>query len=173
MLSCRELDRDDCGQIAQIAALKAHIFNGDITTMKVILDAERASEPGHPEWFTGTVWLDEIAVGTPPAPLRVHAVTFEPGARTAWHAHPLGQVLHVLSGIGRVQQAGEPVRELRSGDTVLIASGERHWHGAAPDRIFVHLAVQEATASGDEATWYEHVREEGYRTAPRPAGDGT
>jgi quercetin dioxygenase-like cupin family protein len=139
--------------------------------MNIIRDAKRASEPGRSDWFTGIVWLDEIAVGTPPSHLRVHAVTFEPGARTAWHTHPLGQILRVLSGIGRVQLANEPVRELHAGDTVFIAPGERHWHGAAPDRVFTHIAVQEATASGDEATWFEHVSEQDYRTAPRPTED--
>jgi len=139
-------------------------------SLKIIRSIERASEPGRPDWFTGTVWLDEVAVATPPSSLRVHAVTFKPGARTAWHTHPLGQILYGLSGIGRVQLANEPVRELRSGDTVFIAPGERHWHGASPERVFIHLAVQEATASGDEATWFEHVSEEDYGLSPRAAG---
>jgi quercetin dioxygenase-like cupin family protein len=139
--------------------------------MKIIRDADRASTPGRSDWFTGTVWLDEIAVGTPPSQLRAHAVTFEPGARTAWHTHPLGQILRVMSGVGRVQLANEPVRELSAGDTVFISPGELHWHGASPDRVFVHLAVQEATASGHEATWFEHVSEQDYRCSPRATGE--
>jgi quercetin dioxygenase-like cupin family protein len=136
-------------------------------TMKITRSPERTSETGKASWFTGQVWLDEIGIGERPSNLRVHAVTFSPGARTAWHRHPLGQVLHVLSGVGRVQRAGEPVREIRPGDHVWIAPGERHWHGAAPDRIFVHLAVQEATADGQEADWFEPVSEEDYRAAPQ------
>jgi quercetin dioxygenase-like cupin family protein len=134
--------------------------------MKLTRSTERKSEAGKESWFTGQVWLDEIAVGERPSNLRVHAVTFSPGARTAWHAHPLGQVLHVLSGVGRVQRAGERVQEICPGDHVWIAPGERHWHGAAPDRIFVHLAVQEATPDGQEADWFEHVAELEYRAEP-------
>jgi quercetin dioxygenase-like cupin family protein len=140
--------------------------------MEVLQSAARCSEHGPPDWFTGTVWLDEIAVSKPPSNLRVHSVSFEPGARTAWHSHPLGQVLHAVSGIGRVQTEGGPVRELRPGDSVRIEPGERHWHGSAPDRVFVHLAVQEATSTGEEASWFEHVAEDQYRQAPEspPAG---
>jgi quercetin dioxygenase-like cupin family protein len=130
--------------------------------MKVSRSTERKSEAGNKDWFTGEVWLDEIAIGAPPSNLRIHAVTFAPGARTAWHTHPLGQALHVLSGVGRVQVAGESAREIVPGDHVWIAPGERHWHGATPDRIFVHLAVQEATPEGDEASWFEHVADEHY-----------
>jgi quercetin dioxygenase-like cupin family protein len=130
--------------------------------MKVFRSAERKTELGKKDWFTGEVWLDEIVIGEPPSNLRVHAVTFAPGARTSWHTHPLGQALHVLSGVGLVQVAGETAREIRPGDHVWIAPGEHHWHGAAPDRIFVHLAVQEATPDGDEAAWFKHVTDEEY-----------
>jgi quercetin dioxygenase-like cupin family protein len=131
--------------------------------VKVRRSGELATERGSKEWFTGTVWLDEIAIGVAPSVLRVHAVTFEPGARTAWHTHPVGQVLHVLSGIGRVQRGSGPVREIRPGDSVWIEPGEWHWHGAAPDRIFVHLAIQEARTDGNEAQWFRHVTEEEYQ----------
>lgn len=134
--------------------------------MKITRSSERASEVGNATWFKGQVWLDEIAVGAKPSNLRVHAVTFSPGARTAWHSHPLGQVLHVLSGVGRVQRAGEQVREIRPGDHVWVSPGERHWHGSAPDRIFVHLAVQEAASDGQEADWFEHVSEDDYVAPP-------
>jgi quercetin dioxygenase-like cupin family protein len=130
--------------------------------VKLTQAAERVSELGQTGWFTGAVWLDEIAVGEPPSTLRVHSVTFSPGARTAWHMHPLGQILHVMSGMGRVQVDGEPVREIGPGDHVSIAAGERHWHGAAPNRVFVHLAIQETARDGKEADWFEHVSDENY-----------
>jgi quercetin dioxygenase-like cupin family protein len=134
--------------------------------MKITQAAERTSEVGKVEYFTGNVWLDEIAVGEPPSTLRVHSVTFSPGARTAWHTHPVGQVLHVLSGVGRVQVHGDPLREIGPGDEVWIAAGECHWHGAAPDRVLVHIAVQEATPDGKEAEWFEHVSDRDYNGDP-------
>ena len=137
--------------------------------MRVIASNARGSAKGPAEWFTGTVWLDEIAVGVPPSNLRVHSVTFSPGARTAWHTHPLGQALHVLSGVGRVQKRGGAVREIRSGDSVWIEPEEQHWHGASPDHVFVHLAVQEATPGGDEAAWDEYVTDEEFRAPPQPS----
>ena len=94
--------------------------------------------------FTGTVWHDPIIDAPAPARVRAARVSFEPGARTAWHTHPLGQTLHVLSGVGRIQTWGGPVREIRPGDTVWIPPGEKHWHGASPDTGMVHLAMQEA-----------------------------
>ena len=130
--------------------------------MDVIPAAARPSRPGPAEWFTGTVWLDEIAVGAPPSRLTFNRVTFAPGAQTHWHTHPVGQVIHVLSGVGRAQTAGGPVRELRPGDTVVFAPGERHWHGAAPDRLFVHLAAQEKEG-GSSVTWLEPVSDADYR----------
>jgi quercetin dioxygenase-like cupin family protein len=134
--------------------------------MQIKRSAAHTTQAGSADWFTGIVWLDEIAIGMPPSVLRVHSVTFEPGARTAWHTHPVGQVLHVLSGVGRVQQRPGPVREIRPGDTVWIDPGEWHWHGAAPDRLFVHLAIQEARADGNEAQWFEQVTEEEYQLPP-------
>jgi quercetin dioxygenase-like cupin family protein len=130
--------------------------------VKIIRAGERPSVPGAAEQFTGTVWIDEIAVGTAPSNLRVHAVHFEPGARTAWHTHPIGQVLHVLDGVGRVQRDGGVVETIQAGDTVVVAPGERHWHGAAPERFFTHVVVQEASDSGEEATWGAHVEPEEY-----------
>ena len=138
--------------------------------MRVISSNARRSENGRPDWFTGPVWLDEIAVGVAPSNLRVHSITFSPGARTAWHTHPLGQALHVLSGVGRVQRQGEPVREIRPGYSVWIEPGERYWHGASPAHVFVHLAVQEATPDGEEASWFEHVTEEEYNAPPKAIG---
>ncbi len=130
--------------------------------MNIVRSNERPSRKGPAEWFTGDVWLDEIVVGA--APLRIGAfrVSFSPGARTAWHTHPVGQTLHVLSGVGRVQLAGGAVEEIHPGDTVMIAPGERHWHGAAPNNTMVHLAMQEADAQGVNVQWMEHVTDQEY-----------
>jgi quercetin dioxygenase-like cupin family protein len=124
--------------------------------------------PGQPtkrgpaEYFTGVVWLDDLGAATGAGGVRIVRVTFEPGARTAWHTHPHGQTLHILSGLGRIQRAGgEPV-EVRPGDTVWFEPGEKHWHGAAPGHGMVHLAVQQADASGSAATWMEHVTDVDY-----------
>ena len=122
----------------------------------------RQSKRGPAEWFTGTVWVDEIAPADEPARVHVLRVSFEPGARTAWHSHPLGQLLHILSGIGRVQKAGEPFTDVHTGDTIWIPPGERHWHGAAPGHTMVHLAVQRATPEGNEVTWFEQVSQADY-----------
>jgi quercetin dioxygenase-like cupin family protein len=111
--------------------------------------------------FTGTVWQDPIIEAPAPARVRSARVSFEPGARTAWHTHPLGQTLHVVSGIGRVQLWGGPVREIRAGDTVWIAPGEKHWHGASPGAAMVHIAMQEAL-DGKHVAWLEHVTDEQY-----------
>jgi quercetin dioxygenase-like cupin family protein len=113
------------------------------------------------ENFTGTVWQDPIIEAPAPARIRGAWVRFEPKARTAWHTHPLGQTLHVVSGVGRVQLWGEAIREVRPGDTVWIAPGEKHWHGAAPDIAMMHIALQEAL-DGKHVTWMEHVTDEQY-----------
>ena len=111
--------------------------------------------------FTGTVWHDPIIDAPAPARVRAARVSFEPGARTAWHTHPLGQTLHVLSGVGRIQVWGGPMREIRAGDSVWIPPGEKHWHGAAPTTGMVHLAMQEAL-DGVHVDWMEHVTDEQY-----------
>ena len=111
--------------------------------------------------FTGTVWQDPIIETPAPANLRAVRVTFEPGARTAWHTHPLGQTLYVVSGIGRVQSWGGPISEIRPGDTVWIPPGEKHWHGASAANGMVHIAMQEAI-EGNHVTWMEHVTDEQY-----------
>jgi quercetin dioxygenase-like cupin family protein len=118
-----------------------------------------------PDYFIGTVWQDAIIEAPEPARVRALRVSFEPGARTNWHTHPLGQTLHVITGLGRVQSWGGPVREIRPGDTVWIAPGEKHWHGAAPDAGMVHLAIQEAL-DGNHADWLEPVTDEAYSAAP-------
>lgn len=116
-------------------------------------------------YFTGTVWQDPVVETPAPARLRATRVSFEPGARTAWHTHPLGQTLYVLTGVGRVQALGGPVREIRAGDTVFFAPGEKHWHGAAPNHGMSHLAMQEAL-DGTAVTWLEHVTDEQYAVNP-------
>ena len=130
--------------------------------MKIIKADAHPTEPGKAEWFNGTVWNEVLAVGETPSTVRVARVTFDPRARTAWHTHPRGQILLAVSGVGRVQKAGGPATLLLPGDSVAIAPGERHWHGAAPDQVFVHLAIQEANQEGQQATWLEHVTDDEY-----------
>lgn len=117
---------------------------------------------GPAEYFTGTVWIDEINAAPNNSTARIARVTFEPGARTAWHTHPHGQMLHILAGVGRVQKAGGGVVEVFPGDTVWFEPGERHWHGAAPNSLMTHLAVQQADATGSAAGWLEHVTDADY-----------
>lgn len=136
--------------------------------MQILSIQDRAPVRAPSDYFTGTVWLDQISVATPPSRLRAFRVSFEPGARTAWHSHPYGQVLHILAGIGRVQQAGAPIQTVKPGDTVLIKPGERHWHGAAPDQPMVHLAMQDSSDDGHDAVWFEHVTDKEY-SAVAPA----
>src|SRR5947209_8246752 len=114
--------------------------------------------------FTGVAWQDPIIEAPAPARIRANRVSFEPGARTAWHTHPLGQTLHVVSGVGRMQAWDGPVVEIRPGDTIWIAPGEKHWHGAAPSTGMVHIALQEHL-DGVHVTWLEPVSDEQY-TAP-------
>ncbi|HTZ09301.1 MAG TPA: cupin domain-containing protein [Acidimicrobiales bacterium] len=116
------------------------------------------SVKGPAEWFTGEVWIDAIASGEAPPGLTVSAVHFPPGARTAWHAHTLGQTLLVTEGRGRVQARGSGVVELHPGDVVVTPGGEEHWHGAAPDHGMTHLSM-----TSGPATWGEHVNEAEYR----------
>jgi len=112
-------------------------------------------------WFSGTVWQDPIIEAPAPARVRSAWVRFEPGARTAWHTHPLGQTIHITAGVGRVQAWGGPIREVRAGDTVWFAPGEKHWHGAAPNMAMTHIAMQEAL-DGKHVDWLEHVTDAQY-----------
>lgn len=130
--------------------------------MKILTNQMRSCRKGPEDWFTGNVWIDEVATGAAPSRLRANLVSFEPAARTAWHKHPVGQALHVVSGVGRVQLQGAPAQEIRPGDSVWIEPGEVHWHGAAPGRTMVHLAMQEADANGESVVWLEHVTDEEY-----------
>ncbi len=121
---------------------------------------ETAKAPA--EWFTGDVYLDVVAVPAPPSRAAAANVHFTPGARTAWHTHPLGQTIFVTEGVGLCQRRGGPVEEIRPGDRVRFEPGEDHWHGAAPDRFMVHVAIQEVDESGNPADWGEHVTDEEY-----------
>ncbi len=120
------------------------------------------------DYFTGTVWQDPIIVAPAPTRVQVFRVSFEPGARTYWHTHPLGQTLHVLSGAGRVQTSEGPLREIRPGDTIWIPPGEKHWHGAAPETGMVHLAIQEEL-DGAAVKWLEAVTDKYYLAEPASA----
>ena len=132
--------------------------------MNITASGSVPTRRGAADSFTGTVWQDPIIDAPAPARIRATRVSFEPRARTAWHTHPLGQTLHVLSGVGRVQAWGGPVREIRPGDTVWIPPGEKHWHGAAPSTGMVHIAFQEAL-DGVHVTWLEPVSDEQYSAA--------
>jgi quercetin dioxygenase-like cupin family protein len=130
--------------------------------MKIFSSKDRPSRKGPADWFTGTVWIDPIVLGEEPSHMRANRVSFEPGARTAWHTHPVGQTLHVLTGSGLVQLAGQPIQQIHPGDTVVIAPNERHWHGAAPNNSMVHLALQEVDAQGVDVVWFEKVTDQEY-----------
>ena len=121
-----------------------------------------ASTKGPAEYFTGVVRIDPLFPVTAPARAAGNAVTFEPGARTAWHTHPLGQVLIVSAGCGRAQREGGPIEEIRPGDVVVFAPGEKHWHGAAPTTAMTHIAIQEAL-DGKAVEWMEKVSDEQYQ----------
>jgi quercetin dioxygenase-like cupin family protein len=148
--------------VRAVPTFKAIPKNSKIGGMKILPPEARFCRRGSPAWFTGTVWLDEIVTTLRPARLRAVLVSFEPAARTAWHTHPLGQTLHVLSGIGRIQLYGQPVQDLRPGDTVWIEPNELHWHGAGPGYTFVHLAMQEADDQNIDVAWHKHVTDEEY-----------
>jgi quercetin dioxygenase-like cupin family protein len=117
--------------------------------------------PGPAEYFTGAVRIEPLMEPPPPARVAGAQVTFEPGARTAWHTHPLGQTLIVTSGSGRAQRWGGPVEKIRTGDVVWFAPGEKHWHGASPSTAMTHIAVQERL-EGKAVDWMEHVTDAQY-----------
>ena len=134
--------------------------------MEIQRNGTRASAQGPAEWFTGHVRVDMLFDTQDPARASGASVTFEPGARTAWHSHPLGQTLIVTAGCGRVQRWGGSVEEIRPGDVVRIAPGEKHWHGAAPTTAMTHIAVQEQH-DGKSADWLENVDQAQYAAAPQ------
>ncbi len=130
--------------------------------MEIKRNGSQPSRPGPASWFTGVVRLEPLHEAPPPARASCLNVTFEPGARTDWHTHPLGQTLIVTCGIGRVQRWGGLVEEIRPGDVVWIAPGEKHWHGASPTTAMMHIAIHE-NLDGKVVDWLEKVSDEQYR----------
>ena len=130
--------------------------------MEIKRNGSQASSKGPADWFTGSVRIDPLFEAPEPARVRCASVAFEPGARTAWHTHPLGQTLIVTFGLGWVQREGRPIEEIRPGDVAWFAPGEKHWHGATPTTAMTHIAIQEAL-NGKVVDWMEQVSEEQYR----------
>ena len=129
--------------------------------MEIKRVGSQPSGAGPVEYFTGIVRIDPLFDRTDPARVTGGSVTFEPCARTAWHTHPLGQTLIVTAGCGRIQRWGGPIEEIRPGDIVLIAPGEKHWHGATPTNAMTHIAIQEKL-NGKNVDWFEKVSDEQY-----------
>jgi quercetin dioxygenase-like cupin family protein len=129
------------------------------------LQPKRPSTKGPAQWFTGDVWIDPIVQGVEPSRVRVSAVHFAPGARTAWHSHAVGQTLFVTEGHGRVQSSGGQILPIAAGDVVQTPADEWHWHGAAPDHFMTHLSITEGVADSQrpDADWGAHVTDEEYR----------
>ena len=130
--------------------------------MDIKRSGSQASRQGAAEWFTGAVRVDPLFQAPEPARVGGGHVTFEPGARTAWHTHPLGQTLIVTSGLGWVQREGGPIEEIRAGDIVWFPPGEKHWHGATSTTAMTHIAIQEAL-DGKAVEWMEKVSDAQYR----------
>jgi quercetin dioxygenase-like cupin family protein len=130
--------------------------------MEIKRQGSQQSSKGLADWFTGAVRINPLFEAPEPARVRGASVTFEPGARTAWHTHPLGQMLIVTSGVGRAQRWGGPLEQIRPGDVVWFPPGEKHWHGATPMSPMTHIAIQEAL-DGKVVEWLEHVTDEQYQ----------
>jgi quercetin dioxygenase-like cupin family protein len=130
--------------------------------MDIKRNGAQPSAKGPADWFTGVVRIDPLFQAPDPARVAGASVTFEPGARTAWHMHPLGQTLIVTSGVGRAQCDGGPIEEIRPGDVVWFSPGEKHWHGASPTKAMTHIAIQEGL-NGKVVEWMEKVSDEQYR----------
>ncbi|MEN2738343.1 cupin domain-containing protein [Microbacterium sp. X-17] len=127
-----------------------------------VVTSSRPTHVGGPEWFTGYVYWDDIDAFPPGSGMEMVNVHFAPGSRSTWHSHPNGQVIHVTEGVGLCQREGGPVVEIRPGESVFFEPGENHWHGAAPDRIMVHLAFRTADEDGRMYTLGPHVTDEEY-----------
>jgi 4-carboxymuconolactone decarboxylase len=143
----------------------------DSQTIRITRSGSRAPQKGPSEHFTGSVSVDPLFQASDPSRVSGGRVTFEPGARSAWHTHPLGQTLIVTAGTGRVQRWGGPIEEIRQGDVVSIPPGQKHWHGAAPNTAMTHIAIQEQLA-GKTADWLEKVTDAQYGLPP-PAPGGS
>jgi quercetin dioxygenase-like cupin family protein len=131
--------------------------------MEIRRAGTQASGKAPSDWFTGTVRIDPLFQAPDPALMQCAGVTFEPGARTNWHTHPLGQTLIVTAGCGRVQREGGPIEEIRPGDVVWFPPGEKHWHGAAPTTSLSHIAIQERQ-NGKTVEWLEAVSDKQYKS---------
>lgn len=129
--------------------------------MKIQRAGSQPLGQGPAEWFTGTVRIDPLYAADAPSTMAGNAVTFEPGARTAWHTHPLGQTLIITAGRGLVQKAGGPIEAVLPGDVVRFGPNEKHWHGATPETAMTHIAIQEAL-DGKAVEWMEHVSDAQY-----------
>jgi quercetin dioxygenase-like cupin family protein len=121
---------------------------------------------GPSDWFSGDVYIDDVAAPSNGSRIAAASVHFTPGARTAWHVHPHGQTIWVTEGVGLCQHRGGPVEVIRPGDRVFFEPGEEHWHGAAPTRFMIHIAMQQADDDGNAVTWGDHVTDEEYAAAP-------
>jgi quercetin dioxygenase-like cupin family protein len=130
-------------------------------SMEIVRNGTQPSAKGPPEWFTGNVRIDSPFQRRDPARIGGAIVTFEPGARTAWHTHPLGQTLFVTSGVGWTQCDGGPVEEIRAGDVIWCPPGHKHWHGATPTTAMTHVAIAEML-DGKVVSWMEHVTDQQY-----------
>jgi quercetin dioxygenase-like cupin family protein len=124
------------------------------------------TNPAPADWFTGAVYLDQVAVPAGSSRVSANSVHFTPGARTAWHTHPNGQTIYVTEGIGLAQRRGGQVEVIRPGDRVFFEPGEEHWHGASPNRFMTHIAILEVDDEGHPAAWGDHVTDEEYGAAP-------
>jgi quercetin dioxygenase-like cupin family protein len=133
--------------------------------MEIKRNGSQPSARGPAEFFTGQVRLDVLHTAPAPARVACASVTFEPGARTAWHTHPLGQTLVVTAGVGWTQCEGGPIEEIRAGDVIWCPPNHRHWHGASPTTGMTHIAIQEAL-DGKFVEWMEHVTDEQYLAGP-------
>lgn len=149
-----------CGQIPR--ELTPPLIKKQEPNMEIKRSGSQPSGKGPAEWFTGTVRIDPLFQTKEPARAAGASVTFEPGARTAWHTHPLGQTLIVTAGCGRTQCWGGPMQEIRPGDVIWFPPGEKHWHGAAPTTAMTHLAIQEQL-DGKTVDWLEKVSDEQYQ----------
>jgi quercetin dioxygenase-like cupin family protein len=147
-------------QKATIQSFSAKLKENQNMEIKRI--GSQSSNKGPTDWFTGTVRIDPLFQAPAPARAVGASVTFEPGARTAWHTHPLGQTLIVISGCGRAQRFGGPIEEIRPGDVIWFAPGEKHWHGASPITAMTHIAIQEQL-DGKAVDWMEKVSDDQYK----------
>jgi quercetin dioxygenase-like cupin family protein len=152
--------------LAFLATRRVHAETHSTTKKEAEMEITRVgsqpSNKGPADWFTGTVRIDPLFQAKAPARAAGASVTFEPGARTAWHTHPLGQTLIITAGCGWVQREGGPVEEVHPGDVVWFPPGVKHWHGASPTTAMIHIAIQEGL-DGKVVDWLEHVSDEQYR----------